>query len=50
MAIATVVEILNLLESTMRTSPPFVLLVAGRSVVRNAKSVEVGPIDPAAVF
>src|SRR5437016_9086917 len=38
MAIATFVQALNVLESTMRTSPPFVRFVGGISMVRKAKS------------
>jgi hypothetical protein len=46
--IATLVEALKVLESTMRTSPPFVRLVGGISIVRKAKSVDDFPFVPAA--
>jgi len=36
-AIATLVEALNVLESTMRTSPPFVRFVGGISIVRKSE-------------
>src|SRR5229473_5437851 len=49
-AIATLVETLNVLESTMRTSPPFVRLVGGISIVRKAKSRGDFPSAPAAAF
>jgi hypothetical protein len=42
------VETLNLLESTMRTSPPFVRFVGGISIVRNAKSLGDFPSVPSA--
>ena len=49
MAIA-VVETLKLLESTTRTSPPFVRLVGGISIVRKAKFLGDFPRTPAAAF
>jgi hypothetical protein len=45
-----VVETLKLLESTMRTSPPFVCFVGGISIVRKAKSFGDFPSAPAAAF
>src|SRR5438874_13219194 len=47
---ATLVETLKVFESTMRTSPPFVRLVGGISIVRKAKSFDDFPSAPAAAF
>ena len=49
-AAAIVVDTLKLLESMIRTSPPLVRFEAGCCDVRKAKSSDVAPNDPAAVF